>query len=352
MIAVAVGSIVGPWVGGVLKGIGVGAGVAAAAGTVVGVAAGSIVSQGVGVATGIQDKFSWKSVGMAAIGAGVSAGLGKIGILSSAGMTGIKAVMTDVVRGALQSAITQGIGVATGLQKKFDWAGVAGAGVAEGVTGAIFRSAEKRAKEKQDKTPQNGDGSGSGSGSGSENPTPDVPKPDAYRPSFGTQLLARGAGLLANAATRSLINGDDFGDNITAALPDLVASTIGGVIADAVNREIAQGRAERAEQPSGGYAALSDQMEFVGGKPRIGGSLTDLFSMSNDAVRNPKTGTIFSESGYQTLDDIDRIERRGLALVNTPSDEAFVRERANAARQEWHAKQRANLSPPRCCPMD
>jgi hypothetical protein len=39
-------------------------------------AAGSIVSQGVGIATGIQDKFNWGAVAMAGISGGIGAGIG------------------------------------------------------------------------------------------------------------------------------------------------------------------------------------------------------------------------------------------------------------------------------------
>jgi hypothetical protein len=84
-------------------------------------AAGSIVSQGVGVATGIQEKFSWNAVALSAIGGGVGAGMGaafQSGIMSS-----------PALQAATSSAITQGIGVATGLQDEFSWAGVAAAGI-------------------------------------------------------------------------------------------------------------------------------------------------------------------------------------------------------------------------------
>jgi len=50
-------------------------------------------------------------------------------------------------------------------------------------------------------------------------------------------LANAGAGMasdIANAATRSLINGSDFGDNIIAALPDTIGQTIGNMIADGV----------------------------------------------------------------------------------------------------------------------
>ena len=88
-------------------------------------AIGSAVGQGFAVATGIQSKFNWGAVAMAAVSAGVSAGLGEVIQGADIG--------SQFLRGALGSAITQGIGVATGLQKKFDWAGVAAAGVSAGV---------------------------------------------------------------------------------------------------------------------------------------------------------------------------------------------------------------------------
>ena len=135
-VAIAVVAVVGPAIIGVaanpLTGAaatgltaslgGVGAGVVG--GAVAG-AAGSIISQGVGVATGLQDKFSWKGVALAGISGGVGGGLGAA--LPGGGFA------SAVGRGVLGSTITQGIGVATGLQSKFDFAGVAAAGVGAAV---------------------------------------------------------------------------------------------------------------------------------------------------------------------------------------------------------------------------
>lgn len=106
-------------------------GTAAVAGAV-----GSIASQAIGVAIGAQEKFSWKGVALGAVSAGATAGLGSLaaggGALYEIGVVG---------RAALASAATQGIGVATGFQKKFDWRSVAasavGAGVGQAVGGAI-----------------------------------------------------------------------------------------------------------------------------------------------------------------------------------------------------------------------
>ncbi|PTS90545.1 hypothetical protein DBR17_01085, partial [Sphingomonas sp. HMWF008] len=83
----------------------------AAAGSVAGIAGGAIagaigsaVSQGFGIATRLQDKFSWSGVALSGIGAAVGGALGgafKGGILGSP-------FLGSVARGALSSAVTQG----------------------------------------------------------------------------------------------------------------------------------------------------------------------------------------------------------------------------------------------------
>jgi hypothetical protein len=170
------------------------------------------VSQGVGVATGIQDKFSWKAVGLAAIGGGVSAGIGNVfkggGWLAAGG------------RAAAGSAITQGIGVATGLQDKFNWAGVAAAGVGAAVGHAVGGN-----------LPAIGEDNTIGN----------------YAAHAGTSA----ARLIASAATRSLIDGSSFGDNVLGGLPDIVAQTITDALIHGVTgRRESDGRIG-VEAPSG-----------------------------------------------------------------------------------------------------
>ncbi len=167
---------------------------AAAAGAI-----GSAVSQGVGLATGIQDKFSWKGVAMAGISAGVTAGIGGAPLGAGAG-----AVANDVARGILASTVTQGIGVATGLQSKFSWAGVAAAGVISGVGGAVSRSLGVK--------PLLGKGA------------------DTTLSNHLRHAGASAASALAGAAARSLATGTSFGDNVMAVLPDVIGSTIGNAI--------------------------------------------------------------------------------------------------------------------------
>ena len=85
-------------------------------------AAGSIASQLVGNALGIVDGFSWKAVALAAIAGGVGGGVDAAFGLGD-----------TVLRAVIKNAVTQGIGVATGLQDSFDWRGVAAAGIDAGV---------------------------------------------------------------------------------------------------------------------------------------------------------------------------------------------------------------------------
>ena len=157
---------------------------AAIAGGVAAGVAGSVASQAFGVAARLQDGISWKGVALAGISAGVSGGLaGSFERIAGSAFLG------DVVRGALGSVVSQGIGVATRLQDKFDFAGVAAAGLGSGASGAI--------------------------GLGG----------------FEGRLVGNTVGGIANAAARSLLGGTDFGDNILAALPDIIGQTVGEVIA-------------------------------------------------------------------------------------------------------------------------
>jgi hypothetical protein len=98
---------------------------AAIAAGAIGGAMGSIASQAVGIAIGAQDGFNWKGVAMSAIGGGVSAGV--------AGTLGKAADIYGAMgRAALSNTITQGVSIATGLQNGFDWRGVAASAAGAG----------------------------------------------------------------------------------------------------------------------------------------------------------------------------------------------------------------------------
>jgi LysM repeat protein len=175
---------------------------ASIAGGAIAGAAGSIVSQGVAVMTGIQDKFSWSAVGMAAVAGGLG-GAGKLGV-------GGHDLAATVARGVVSNVITQGVELATHMQSNFDWAGVAGAAAgaaASYLTGEAFTK------------------------------TSDAGEVAHVGAQWSTLAAQSGASLIANAATRSLIDGSDFGDNVLAALPDAIAQTVSNIFSAAMNGE-------------------------------------------------------------------------------------------------------------------
>ncbi len=184
--------------------------------------AGSAVSQGFGIATGIQEKFSFKGVALAALSAGVGAGVGDV--LGKGAIAGSK-FAGDVVRGAVSSAVTQGVAVATGLQSKFSFVGVAAAGIGAGAGGAISRSLPGQAVDAQY------DANGNITNPGS-------------RASFGNNLASSAADAIASAATRSALSGTSFGDNLLAAVPNAIGNTIGRAIGGAITDEIVEARAK------------------------------------------------------------------------------------------------------------
>ncbi|MES2336814.1 MAG: hypothetical protein V4537_01810 [Pseudomonadota bacterium] len=161
-------------------------------------AVGSVASQGLGLATGLQDKFSFKGVALAAIAGGVSGGIGELARGSGSLARTAQALngpgfTAGVARGVVANVATQGIALATGLQSRFDFAGVAVAGVAGGVGNRAATAL--------------------GGGSG-----------------FGTQLGASAASALAAAATRSVLTGTSFGDNVLAVLPDVIGGAVGRAV--------------------------------------------------------------------------------------------------------------------------
>lgn len=101
-------------------------------------AAGAIASQAVGNLLGIQNGFDWNGVALAALSGGVGAGLGAAAQGTAFAGPGLGAT---VARAALSNALTQGVSVAVGLQKEFNWTSVAasavGAGVGHGMNEAL-----------------------------------------------------------------------------------------------------------------------------------------------------------------------------------------------------------------------
>lgn len=104
---------------------------AAAAG---GAAAGSVAGQLTGMALGVQDKFSWKAVAVAALSAGVTQGaLGS----ESSGYTALGNQLGTVGRAAFSSIVSQGANMLFGQQKRFSWSSVAVAALSAPANEAI-----------------------------------------------------------------------------------------------------------------------------------------------------------------------------------------------------------------------
>jgi hypothetical protein len=192
---------------------------ATVASTVTAAAAGSIVSQTVGVATGIQEKFSWKQVALAARDS-----------LQSGGNSTYSSVLKTMLVAAARSAVKQGMGVVTGMQDKFSWAAVAAAGVSAGVDQVV------------------------GGGLGRAGIT-----------GRAAQYITSGATALARAATMSLIDGTDFGDNVRAELPSVIAPMIfdglvaaGTMIGEALSRPPSEVPLTAAQMATNQAAAASD----------------------------------------------------------------------------------------------
>ncbi|MGY8628250.1 LysM peptidoglycan-binding domain-containing protein [Chromobacterium violaceum] len=116
-----------------------GMGMAGLAAAAIGGAVGSIVSQGVAMAMGMQDKFSWGQVGLSAFTTAATAGLaGGPATSSFAG----KELGATVARTMAVNAATQGVAMATGMQKSFSWTSVAASGVAAWATYGIKPNVE------------------------------------------------------------------------------------------------------------------------------------------------------------------------------------------------------------------
>ncbi|HEU0066048.1 MAG TPA: hypothetical protein VFQ57_02280, partial [Sphingomonas sp.] len=183
---------------------------------------GNAVSQGVGLATGIQDKFSFKSVAIAGLTAGVTAGI-SMGLSQISALSG-SGVAASVARGVLSNVATQGVALATGLQSRFDWTGVAVAGATAGVSswaGARLPGAAQAG----------------------------TATAEASAATFANQLGSSMASVLAGAGARSLIDGTSFGDNVLAALPSVIGATIGNMLA---SRMAGMGRAAGGSGGAGG----------------------------------------------------------------------------------------------------
>jgi YD repeat-containing protein len=101
-------------------------------------AIGSVAAQGLSIAAGLQEDFSWKDVGIGALGGAVTAGLS--GLSAASGLAKAAQTWSLLARSALAaaqaavaSAITQGLAIAMHLEDDFSWREVASAAASAAV---------------------------------------------------------------------------------------------------------------------------------------------------------------------------------------------------------------------------
>jgi hypothetical protein len=168
------------------------------AGPTAGAAAGNFAKQAFSIAVGNQDKFNWGELAAAAVAGKIEGKLGWLENAKGVVYKGTANALHSAARAVGSSAIRQGLNIAFGAQKKFDWTGLAVAGVAgavaHGVNDLLPKSAGKVVRA----------------------------------------VVTGTAALLAGAATRTLLTHDSFGQSLKAALPDALGSTVGNLIGGAI----------------------------------------------------------------------------------------------------------------------
>ena len=95
---------------------------------------------------------------------------------------------------------------------------------------------------------------------------------DSFGTDFGGQIAKSSAVAIANAATRSAIEGSSFGDNIIAAIPDVIGQAVGGKLGEALlntfnpptaNPKVIQVASNNPEQVFGAVARVDENGNIV-----------------------------------------------------------------------------------------
>lgn len=177
-------------------------------------AVGSIAGQLTGMGLGIQDKFSWKGVLQGALSGGVSAGVGTW--LNSGGALGGalagKEPLEVAGRLAASNVVGQGIGMAMGLQRRFDWRGVAASAASGYVSAWVGQS-----------------------------PT-----------FFGQDLATRLAGGMVSAAVR--------GGSLSSALPGIMVDALGATVGNALGDSLAGAMGQKSDSSSSTYVSPEEKL--------------------------------------------------------------------------------------------
>ncbi|MEI9905516.1 MAG: hypothetical protein WDN06_17405 [Asticcacaulis sp.] len=140
---------------------------------------------------GNQSKFNWTEVAAAAITGGIE---GKTGLLKAMAKPDLPGA---VIRSLQSNAIRQAVDISLGLQKKFDWAGLA-------VSGVVGAAAYGLAKVDWGGHPRVG------------------------------MVVTGVAADLAGAVTKSALTGQSLGKSVREVLPDAIGSTVGSFIGESM----------------------------------------------------------------------------------------------------------------------
>ena len=206
-------------------------------------AAASTASQFVNIAGGNQESFSWRQVGVGAIGGGVTGALGNVsGYADFIGSLSTSSTIQAIANAAITSTITQGISSAVGLQP-FSWRNVAGAAAGAGISdlaaiglSAVFSSLDLKLFKASDL-------------SGVDKPPVEL----SFKKLELGQTVARSlVGLLSGAASSAVVNRGKIDWRGVAA------SALGGAISSQVIVERSTSKAGQASVPAVGQAVVED----------------------------------------------------------------------------------------------
>lgn len=239
-------------------------------------AIGDAVGQGVAIAVGAQHGFNVSELGISVIGGAVNGALSDIssGPLSGDGLPSLFG------RAVVGNAITQTIGVATGLQDSFNWTNLAVAGVEAGILaglsgpiGSAFQVAPTNSQGQFPNTPSG----------------------------LAAAGLTGAAALLAGAATESVTTGRDFGTSLEDQLPNTIGQTIGQQVAAALQpgqpaTDLQKGIVTPLQASDfGGIGAFNEQLQAQ--SDALGAEVANATGAEFQAAYNPQgTAAQSSES--------------------------------------------------------
>ncbi|WP_443751343.1 hypothetical protein [Asticcacaulis solisilvae] len=275
--------------------------------------------QGVEILVGNQKKFNWTEVKAAMTTAGILDGLSLPQTPGDAAGAAQNAAgdWAAVAQGAAASVIQQGVNMAYGLQKKFDWTAVAVSGAGAGA-----------AKLAEDWGQDNIDGG--------------IFNKDGTLTPVGRGLVGTAA-FLAQTTTQMILTHDSFGKSAMAQLPEAIGSTIGGMIGDGIKQsqfeeqggsdtvQKAPSDAKSSDDPetSDPLAGLASTMESVydpGDRPGDGTPIDHSFDYAGPGApdgRQLKNGVWVYGEGTQQLKAVNsngdtilyNVGRGGVTLI-------------------------------------